>query len=271
MGILKRTDPWEHSYRTMWRRDQKFLSDYRAAQPDMLCRVLAERVPQGLTETLHRAFFHAFSLLFEKGEGIVRWAGRQQRREEAYQVRRFAADLREDRRSLQAFSKAADRTGQGSVVQAGVQGVGVGLLGIGLPDIPLFTLTLLKTIRETAVSFGFTGSDLEEQIWILRLIEAALSDGAELEERNQALNCFIQDGTWPDSPVLEQQMQQTAHSLSQAMLYWKFVQGIPLVGAVGGAWDAVCLRRVQRYAAIKYSRRFLIDRKLGRQAGENAR
>lgn len=77
------------------------------------------------------------------------------------------------------------------------------------------------------MSFGFTGSELEEQIWILRLIEAALSDGAELEERNQALNGFIQDGTWPDSPVLEQQMQQTAHSLSQAMLYWKFVQGSP--------------------------------------------
>lgn len=255
----------------MWRREQKFLEDYRTVQPDLLSRVLEERVPQGLTQTLHGAFFRAFSLLFEKGEGIVRWAGRQQRREETYQVRRFAAGLREDRRSLQAFSKAADRAGQGSVVQAGVQGVGLGLLGIGLPDIPLFTLTLLKTIRETAVSFGFSGTELDEQIWILRLIEASLSDGTELEERNQILNQFIQEGTWPDAPVLEQQMRQTAQSLSQATLYWKFVQGIPLVGAVGGAWDAVCLRRVQRYAAIKYSRRFLIDRKLGRQAGENAR
>ena len=157
------------------------------------------------------------------------------------------------------------------MVQAGVQGVGLGLLGIGLPDIPLFTLTLLKTIRETAVSFGFAGTETDEQVWILRLIEASLSSGTELEERNRMLNQFIQEGAWPDSPVLEQQMRQTAHMLSQSMLYWKFVQGIPLVGAVGGAWDAVCLRRVQRYAAIKYSRRFLIDRKLGRQAGENAR
>ena len=271
MGILKRTSPWEHSYQTMWRREQKFLSDYRTTRPDMLCSLLEERVPSGLTEALHQAFFRAFSLLFEKGEGIVRWAGRQQRREEAYQVRRFAADLREDRRSLRAFSKAADRAGQGSVVQAGVQGVGLGLLGIGLPDIPLFTLTLLKTIRETAVSFGFAGTETDEQVWILRLIEASLSSGTELEERNRMLNQFIQEGAWPDSPVLEQQMRQTAHMLSQSMLYWKVVQGIPLVGAVGGAWDAVCLRRVQRYAAIKYSRRFLIDRKLGRQARENAR
>ena len=99
----------------MWRREQKFLEDYRTVQPDLLSRVLEERVPQGLTQTLHGAFFRAFSLLFEKGEGIVRWAGRQQRREETYQVRRFAVDLREDRRSLQAFSKAADRAGQGSV------------------------------------------------------------------------------------------------------------------------------------------------------------
>ena len=174
------------------------LGDYRTTRPDMLCSLLEERVPSGLTETLHQAFFRAFSLLFEKGEGIVRWAGRQQRREEAYQVRRFAADLREDRRSLRAFSKAADRAGQGSVVQAGVQGVGLGLLGIGLPDIPLFTLTLLKTIRETAVSFGFAGTETDEQVWILRLIEASLSSGTELEERNRMLNQFIQESAWPD-------------------------------------------------------------------------
>lgn len=195
----------------------------------------------------------------------MRWAGRQQRREEAYQVRRFAADLREDRRSLRAFSKAADRAGQGSVVQAGVQGVGLGLLGIGLPDIPLFTLTLLKTIRETAVSFGFAGTETDEQVWILRLIEASLSSGTELEERNRMLNQFIQEGAWAGfTGTGAADAGKRAHMLSQSMLYWKFVQGIPLVGAVGGAWDAVCLRRVQRYAAIKYSRRFLIDRKLGR-------
>lgn len=271
MGILRRTRPWEQAYRAMWRREQKFLEEYRTARPDALCRLLEQRVPQGLAQTLHGAFFRAFSLLFEKGEGVVRWAGRQQRREEDYLVRRYAASLREDRRSLRAFSAAADRAGRGSVMQAGVQGIGMGLLGIGLPDIPLFTLTLLKSVRETAVSFGYAGTQQEEQIWVLRLIEAALCDGDDLEERNRTLNRFIQDGAWADSPELEEQMKKTAFRLSQSMLYWKFVQGIPVVGVVGGAWDAVCLRRITRYAAIKYSRRFLIDRELGRQARENAR
>ena len=36
-----------------------------------------------------------------------------------------------------------------------------------------------------------------------------------------------------------------------------------VAGAAGGAKDAVCLRRVQQYAAIKYQKRFLIRRRTG--------
>lgn len=120
------------------------------------------------------------------------------------------------------------------MVQAGVQGVGLGLLGIGLPDIPLFTLTLLKTIRETAVSFGFAGTETDEQVWILRLIEASLSSGTELEERNRMLNQFIQEGAWPDSPVLEQQMPANGAHAFPVHAVLEICSGIPLVGAVGG-------------------------------------
>ena len=45
------------------------------------------------------------------------------------------------------------------------------------------------------------------------------------------------------------------------LLYQKFLQGIPIVGAAGGISDAVCLQRVQRYAALKYRRRFLLERR----------
>lgn len=36
-------------------------------------------------------------------------------------------------------------------------------------------------------------------------------------------------------------------------------EGIPVVGAVGGAYDMVCMKRVNTYAAIKYQRRHLYD------------
>jgi len=37
----------------------------------------------------------------------------------------------------------------------------------------------------------------------------------------------------------------------------KFLQGIPLVGAVGGVYDVVYMKQITEYAKIKYQRRFL--------------
>ena len=37
----------------------------------------------------------------------------------------------------------------------------------------------------------------------------------------------------------------------------KFLQGIPVVGAVGGAYDVVYLKQITEYANLKYERRFL--------------
>ena len=73
----------------------------------------------------------------------------------------------------------------------------------------------------------------------------------------------MQTDRWPDQPELEACIRAAARKLSQAVVYGKFLQNIPVAGAAGGAKDAVCLRRVQQYAAIKYQKRFLIRRRTG--------
>ena len=45
------------------------------------------------------------------------------------------------------------------------------------------------------------------------------------------------------------------------LLYMKFLQGIPVVGAVGGAYDAVYMKRITEYAELKYRHRYLAGRK----------
>lgn len=37
----------------------------------------------------------------------------------------------------------------------------------------------------------------------------------------------------------------------------KFLQGIPIVGVVGEAYDVVYMKRITEYANLKYKRRFL--------------
>ena len=50
---------------------------------------------------------------------------------------------------------------------------------------------------------------------------------------------------------------QAANCLSKELLYMKFVQGLPIIGAVGGAYDYVYMNKISKYAQLKYKRRFL--------------
>ena len=63
-----------------------------------------------------------------------------------------------------------------------------------MPDIPIFTGVLLKSIYEIALSYGFSYETEEEQCFILKLIETAFLRGGPLLQNNKELNGWI-DGT----------------------------------------------------------------------------
>lgn len=66
------------------------------------------------------------------------------------------------------------------------------------------------------------------------------------------------DHGWPTScDFLEREMGETARVLADRLLLVKFVQGLPLVGAVGGAANLSLSGRVSRFGALKYEKRFL--------------
>lgn len=262
MGVLRKRSPWEREFQEVWRKEQWFLRRYSEKHETVIDRKIAEIAPEKLMETLHGAFEKAFEVVFEKGTGFIRKVGRQEARREGYLEREQAADLVEDRSNLKAFSRSAGRAGAGNVAVSGVAGIGMGLFGISLPDIPLFTAMTLKSVYETAESYGFSCEGPEEQMYALRVIEAALSCGEELRTRNRALDLYAQTGVWPEETERKQQIKATSRRMSEAVLQGKALQNIPVIGAAGGAGDAVCLSRVQKYAAIKYQKRFLIRRRL---------
>ena len=165
MSVLK--TPWQRAYRSVWRREQQYLARYETRRVSPLDAKLEELAPESLLETLHAAFSKAFSTVFEKGTGLIDRAGRQTQRRAACRVRQYAADQWEDRASLQAFTKAAGAAGRGNVLLSGAAGVGMGLVGAALPDVPLFTAMVLKCVYETGESFGFSHDDPSERRFIL--------------------------------------------------------------------------------------------------------
>ena len=65
-----------------------------------------------------------------------------------------------------------------------------------------------------------------------------------------------------------EQIRRTSDALAGELLYLKFVQGLPVVGMVGGVSDMVYQKRISDYAAVKYKRRFLETK---RKNGEEKR
>lgn len=263
MGVLtQKRSPWEREYQEVWRREQWFLRRYAEKRESAIDRKVEELAPEKLMESLHKAFEKAFVLVFEKGTGIILKMGRQNTRQETYRMQTAVANVNEDRSSLKAFSKTANRSAFGNVAVSGAAGVGMGLLGIALPDIPFFTAMMLKSVYELGESYGFPCDSAAEQLYALRVIEAALSSGDELRRRNRALDFYAQNGRWAEEADWDRQIKATARQLSEAVLLGKALQNVPVAGAVGGVADAVYLNRIRKYAAIKYQKRFLICRRV---------
>lgn len=239
---------------------------------------VAKFVPDKLEGTLNTAFYKAFELIFEKGTGIIEKTYQKEKKEQNYKINAYAADVRNTRRSLRAFGREAGASKTFNMAVSTVEGVGMGILGMGIPDIPLFLGVLLKSIYEIALSYGFSYDTKQEQIFILKLIETALLHETALAEGNMELNLWMQ-GKKVDTAVSEQgefhevevedamarsfeisreeQIKRTSDALAKELLYLKFVQGIPVVGVVGGLSDMVYQKKISDYAAIKYKRRFL--------------
>lgn len=217
---------------------------------------IAKYVPERLKATLDKAFFKAFELIFDKGTVVIEKTYQRQKKEENYKINAYAADVRNTRWSLRAFGREAGVSRNFNMALSTVEGVGMGILGLGIPDIPVFLGVLLKSIYEIALSYGFSYDTEDEQIFILKLIEAALSHDRELAERNMELNMWIRGGRVFDISRSEQ-AKRTSDALSRELLYLKFVQGLPVVGVVGGISDMVYQKKISDYAVIKYKRRFL--------------
>ena len=133
----------------------------------------------------------------------------------------------------------------------------MGILGIGIPDIPVFTGMMLRSIYETAVSYGYKYDTEAEQYFILLLIQGAVTYGEEAERINGEINTLIFKEKLPTVHHISDTISKTASLLSGELLYMKFLQGIPIAGAVGGIYDAVYMKHVTEYANLKYKRRFL--------------
>ncbi|MFV0362050.1 MAG: EcsC family protein [Suipraeoptans sp.] len=249
-------------YKSDWkkqvRNEERYLSKNINRKSSAIDGFLEDKVPEKLADTLERAFVKAFELVFTKGTGIIEKTYDKEAISQDYDNNRNALDEKKTKKTMKAFSKKVGNKSAINTAISGAAGLGMGVLGIGLPDIPIFVGLMLKNIYEIALNYGFTYEEPEEQYFILLIIRGALLSGDELLQTDQKINNYIDSKTHDDTLQNKQdQIKLTATTLSEELLYMKFLQGIPIVGVVGGISDTIYMNRVSGYAKLKYKRRFL--------------
>ena len=253
----------EKEWAKLNRAEERYLAKNANREDSRLNRLLEEKVPANLQGTLDAAFSKAFALVFEKGVDVIEKTYDKEKLQQGFRVNEYAAGLKGDRKSLKNFSKSASQGKNLNLLLSGVSGVGLGILGIGIPDIVIFTGLVLKGLYEMSLNYGFAYDSEDEKRFILLLIRGAFSHGAELTKINDEVNRFIEKGGFAEeagaSGSLAEDIAAASSCMSKELLYMKFLQGIPVVGAVGGAYDYIYMRRIMKYAALKYQRRLYAD------------
>lgn len=260
MGLFFK-DPVEAELNKLQKQEERFIKKRLEKKESYLNQLLADKVPDSMQSKLDTAFAKAFQLIFNKGTGVIEKTYDKAKLEDEYEIKEFTADMYTDRRALKAFSRDAGKTGLKNLAISGTTGIGMGLLGVGIPDIPVFTGMVLKQIYETALNYGFEYESEEEKYFALMLIQGAVSYGDKLMSVDEQINQFIEKEQIPDYVDMDKLIEQTAGCLSKELLYMKFLQGIPVAGAIGGAYDAIYMKRIAEYSELKYRRRFYEKRK----------
>lgn len=217
------------------------------------------KVPETLKNSLNKAFYKAFQIVFEKGTKYIEKLYNKNKIQFNHDVNNYRVERNLSNKSLKKIDKHAQRSNLLNTSISTLEGAGLGFLGMGLPDIPLFTAMVLKTIYEIALSYGFLYELEEEKIYVLNLINAALTTDETQRKYNHKVELL---GGKIDSHVqfnydLNKEIANTSRILSDTMLASKFVQGIPVVGAVGSIANYKTINKISRYSSIKYKKRYL--------------
>ena len=248
--------PLEREQQRLIAEERRYMEKRRNEKESRLNALLEDKVPDKLQETLDSAFGTAFSLIFQKGTGVIEKTYNKERIEEECRDEHRRILHRQDRRSLRNVTEMAGFSGLKNMVISGAAGIGMGAVGAGLPDIPVFTAMILKSIYEIALRYGFDYESEEEKYFILLLIQGAVADWEELQQVEREVNAFIDSELLPLYYSREGQIRAAAAGLSKEMLYMKFLQGTMVIGVIGGVYDVIYMKKITEYAELKYRRRF---------------
>lgn len=262
MGLFKtKISPVEKELQKIEREEQKLIRNVEKHKNAPAWKTeLEDRIPEKVMSGLQKAFAKAFGLVFEKGVIIIEKTYDKDSLAKEFQINDYAMDVKGGRKEIGRIRSGAVGSNALNTVVTTVEGIALGALGIGLPDIVLWVGVLLRGVYETALKYGFNYETPEEKVFILKLLETSMAVGEDWKALDSENDSYI-DGNAKlifDERELKQQIEKTANAFATEMLVTKFVQGLLVVGILGGAANPVYYQKIMRYVQLKYRKRYLL-------------
>lgn len=255
----KRMKALQKELRAVEKQEKKIQKAFVKAKQPVWKTALGDKIPQKVYTGLESTFCKGFSLVFNQGRSLIEKSYNKETLKNNHSIRDFAVQLKGGRRELKAVQKNAKRSDGLNMVVTTAEGLALGALGIGMPDIVLFISTMLKGVYETTLNYGFDYETPEEQYMILNMMAASLITGEERIEWDEMIDAMIEEEPQAvTQDVLDEQIRETASVFAMDMLLLKFIQGMPIVGILGGVANPIYYNRVLQYVQLKYRKRYLL-------------
>lgn len=220
---------------------------------------IESKIPDKVKSTMDVAFYKGFQLVFDKGTKYIEKTYNKEEINIEHDVNDYSIDRKTSKKSIKTMDKSQKKSRFFNKSIATLEGAGMGLLGMGLPDIPVLISIILKTVYEIALSYGFEYESEEEKIYILNIISAAVTKDkiqGMYNEKVDNIGCSI-DSKCRLKEDLDEEMKETSHNLFEGMVTAKFIQGLPIIGIVGSITNYKVVNKIGKYASLKYKKRYL--------------
>lgn len=255
----KKIKALNREFAALQRQESRLTRSALRAKPAGWKTALEQKVPEKVYTGLNTAFCKGFSLVFQHGRKLIELTYKKDTLQQKHSMQDDAFRQQGQRKNIRMLQKNARGSNNLNVAVTTLEGIGLGALGIGMPDIVLFLTTVLRGIYETALHYGFGYQSRFEQMLILKMMAASLSTGAEWFSRNREINDWLRlDDRKVTEEEFEAQIKVTSEVFAVDMLLLKFIQGLPVVGILGGTANPLYYNRIIRYVQLKYRRRYLL-------------
>jgi hypothetical protein len=221
---------------------------------------LEKKVPGKVISNLQVVFRKAFEIIFDKGTPLIEKTYKKEEIQKGFLVHDFAIDLEMSPKDLLALKASSELNNLISLSASAVEGISLGALGIGLPDIVLFISLILRGCYETALEHGFDYDSPAEKYFILTVLEGSMLKGDPWDTCNDLVDSMMDRLSAPSEEDFKLQLGHTSDAFAVDMLLAKFIQGIPVVGVIGGLTNPVYYRKILKYVKLKYRKRYLLTK-----------